>query len=112
MLKKILTLGAMLFALASWAAVDVNKATDAELTAIKGVGPAMSQRILEARKEGPFKDWPDLMSRVKGVKDKAAIKLSTEGLTVNGKAYGSAAPVAKSEPKKAANTPSRVSTKP
>ena len=104
MLKKILAVMAMLVAAASWAAVDVNKASDAELDAIRGVGPALSKRIVEERKKGgDFKDWPDLMSRVKGVKDKAATKLSTEGLTVNGQRFGGAAPatkVAKAESKK------------
>ena len=43
------------------------------------------------------------MSRVKGVKEKAAAKLSAEGLTVNGQSFGGAAPttkVAKAESKK------------
>jgi competence protein ComEA len=94
---------AMLFAAASWAAVDANKASDAELDAIRGVGPSLSKRILDARKEGEFKDWPDLMQRVKGVKEKSAAKLSAEGLTVNGQSFGGAAPaakVAKAEPTK------------
>jgi competence protein ComEA len=104
MLKKILAIMAMLFAAASWAAVDANKASDAELDAVRGVGPSLSKRIIEERKKGgDFKDWPDLMSRVKGVKEKAAAKLSAEGLTVNGQSFGGAAPttkVAKAEPKK------------
>ena len=60
MFKKILAATAMLFAIASFAAVDVNKGTAADLDGIKGVGPSMSKRILDARKEGEFKDWPDL----------------------------------------------------
>jgi competence protein ComEA len=96
MLKKIFAALAMLCAAASFAAVDVNKATPADLDGIKGVGPAMSTRILDARKQGEFKDWADLMQRVKGVKDKTAEKLSAEGLTVNGKAFSApaAAPAA------------------
>ncbi|MFM9921549.1 helix-hairpin-helix domain-containing protein [Variovorax sp. H27-G14] len=102
--KKLLAATAMLVAMASFAAVDVNKGTAADLDGIKGVGPAMSKRILDARKEGEFKDWPDLMQRVKGVKEKKAEKLSGEGLTVNGKTFGGAAPAeAKtSKPAKAA----------
>ena len=92
MFKKILAATAMLFAIASFAAVDVNKGSAADLDGVKGVGPAMSKRILDARKEGEFKDWPDLMQRVKGVKEKKAAKLSAEGLTVNGQAFGGAAP--------------------
>ena len=87
MFKKILAASAMLFAFASFAAVDANKGTAAELDGLKGVGPAMSKRIIDARKQGAFKDWPDLMARVKGVKGKTAAKLSAEGLTVNGESF-------------------------
>ena len=107
MMKKILAICAMLFAAASWAAVDVNKATEADLDALKGVGPALSKRILDARNDGSFKDWPDLMTRVKGVKEKSAAKLSAEGLTVNGKGFGDTGAMSKSakaEPKKAASS--------
>lgn len=55
MLKKILATTAMLFAAASFAAVDVNKGSAGEIDEIKGVGPAMSQRIIDARKDGEFK---------------------------------------------------------
>ncbi|RZL90251.1 MAG: helix-hairpin-helix domain-containing protein [Variovorax sp.] len=115
MLKKILAVAAMLFSVASWAAVDANKATDAELDALKGVGPAMSKRIVDERKKGAFKDWPDLMSQVKGVKEKAAIKLSAEGLTVNGQSFSGAAPeakVAKTETKKGDPAAAKGSAKP
>ncbi|RST55550.1 ComEA family DNA-binding protein [Variovorax sp. MHTC-1] len=116
MLKKILAIMAMLVATVSWAAVDVNKATDAELDALRGVGPALSKRIIEARKQGAFKDWPDLMSRVKGVKEKAATKLSAEGLTVNGQSFaGAAAPAAKgakAETKKAEGAAKKTDAKP
>jgi competence protein ComEA len=104
MMKKILAVAAMLFAVASWAAVDANKATEAELLEVKGVGPAMSKRITDARKDAPFKDWADFMSRVKGVKDKAATKLSADGLTINGQSFGAApaaATAAKVDPKPA-----------
>jgi len=120
MLKKIVAIAAMLFAAASWAAVDANKATDAELVGVKGVGPALSKRIVDARKEAPFKDWGDFMNRVKGVKDKSATKLSAGGLTVNGAPFGAApagtkvaaANPAKAEPKKAAVTTAKTTAKP
>ena len=87
MLKKILI--AFSFILCSvtsaWAQVDVNKADLAALDGIKGLGPAKSQAILDARtKGGQFKDWSDLQTRVKGLGEKSAIKLSEAGLTVNG----------------------------
>ena len=90
MLKKILALLAMLYAAASFAAVDVNKANVTELDAIKGIGPAMSRRILAERKKGDYKSWDDLKSRVKGIADKTAAKYSEQGLTVNGEAYKAA----------------------
>ncbi len=91
MLKKIAAaLAAMVFAVASFAAVDANKGSAADLDGLKGVGPAMSKRIIDARTQSAFKDWPDLMSRVKGVKDKKAAKLSAEGLTVNGESFKAA----------------------
>ncbi|MBS0450276.1 MAG: helix-hairpin-helix domain-containing protein [Proteobacteria bacterium] len=91
MLKKLLAGLAMLAAASAFAAVDANKATPADLDGIKGVGPAMSQRIVDARKQGEFKSWDDFMARVKGVKEKKAEKLSSEGLTVNGQSFKSAA---------------------
>ena len=87
MLKPILAALALLCAGTSFAAVDVNKATVADLDGVKGVGPAMSQRILDERKKGNFKNWGDFMSRVKGVGPGTATKLSKEGLTVDGAAY-------------------------
>jgi competence protein ComEA len=95
MLKKIIATLAMCFAAVSFAAVDANKGSAADLDGLKGVGPSLSQRILDARKEGEFRDWPDFMQRVKGVKEKSAAKLSAEGLTVNGQSFSGAAAPAK-----------------
>ena len=66
-------------------ATEVNQATEAELDSVKGLGPASTARILEARAQGLFKDWADLMRRVKGIKPAQAAKLSEGGLRVNGK---------------------------
>jgi competence protein ComEA len=89
MFKKFLAAAAMLYAAASFAAVDVNKASAADLDGIKGIGPSMSTRIIDARKTGTFKDWSDLQTRVKGVGAAKSAKLSTEGLTVNGAQFKS-----------------------
>lgn len=107
MLKKILALVAMLYAAASFAAVDVNKATAAELDAVKGIGPGISAKIIDERKKGNFKDWNDFIERVKGVGDTNAAKFSAEGMTVNGAAFKGAttAPAAKKEEKKAETKP-------
>lgn len=117
MLKKLLASLAMLAAASAFAAVDANKATPAELDGLKGVGPAMSQRIVDARKQGEFKNWDDFMARVKGVKEKTAEKLSGEGLTVNGQPYKAAAaapaaPAAPAKPTAPAAAPAKGSTKP
>lgn len=83
---------------AAFAATDVNKASQAELEAVKGIGPGMATRILEARKAGSFNNWADLQGRVKGVGDGNARKFSADGLNVNGQAYaGGDAPVAKAK---------------
>ncbi len=94
MFKKLLAILVMTYAAASFAAVDVNKANAAELDGVKGIGPKASERIIAERKKGDFKDWADFTTRVKGVKDAKAKKLSAEGLTVNGAAYKGEAPAA------------------
>jgi competence protein ComEA len=68
-------------------ATEINQASEAELDSIKGLGPASTARILKAREKGPFKDWTDLMQRVKGIKPAKAEQLSREGLTVAEKPY-------------------------
>lgn len=90
-----------LLAATAFAAVDVNQASQPELESIKGIGPSMSGRILDARKSGAFTDWGDLLTRVKGVGDGNATKFSAEGLTVNGKAYAAVPVAAKAAPKAA-----------
>lgn len=74
-------------AASSFAAVDLNKATVAELDSIKGVGPSLSRAILAERKTAPFSSWQDLINRVRGVKEATAIKLSNGGLTVQGQSF-------------------------
>ncbi len=97
MLKKVLFFFAMLYAAISFAAVDVNKGSAADLDSVKGIGPSMSTRILDERKKGNFKDWPDFIARVKGVGELSAAKFSAEGLTVNGEPFKSAAPAPKKD---------------
>lgn len=76
-----------LLAASAFAAVDVNKASEADLDSIKGIGPGTSATIIEQRKAAPFKNWEDLITRVPGIGDKRADKLSKEGLTVNGEGF-------------------------
>lgn len=94
MFKKVLaSLAFAAVSMAASAAVEINKGSVADFDGLPGVGPALSKRIVDARKQAEFKDWPDFMARVKGVKQKSAAKLSAAGLTVNGKPFdGSAIP--------------------
>jgi competence protein ComEA len=90
MIRKILSVVLSLAAATCLAAADINKATQAELESVKGIGPAMSGKILDERKKAPFKDWADVMERVKGVKQATAAKFSSAGLTVNGGSFAQA----------------------
>jgi competence protein ComEA len=90
MWKSALAIAVALASFSVSAAVDVNQAGVADLDGIKGIGPAMSARILDERKRGPFKDWNDLIGRVKGIGSANAARFSSEGLTVNGGPFRSA----------------------
>jgi competence protein ComEA len=88
MKRRGLLLWAVTPALAQQAGVEANTATRAQLESLPGLGPALVQRLLDAR---PFADWADLMKRVPGVKAATAAKLSRAGLRVAGQAYGASA---------------------
>ena len=96
MIKRLLATLLAFFAFSAFA-VDANTASQAELDTVKGIGPATATKIIDERKNGNFKDWPDLVARVKGIGDKNAAKLSGAGLTVNGAAM-SGAPAAPATP--------------
>jgi competence protein ComEA len=82
------------FAFAAQAAVDANKASQAELETVKGIGPGLSSKILDARKAGAFRDWNDLVERVGGVGPSNAARFSQAGLTVNNATYSTTAAAA------------------
>jgi competence protein ComEA len=94
MFKKFLTLMVFLSAQASPAPLHINKATEAELDSIKGIGPGTSAKILLERKKANFKDWNDFITRVQGIAEIKAANFSGEGVTVNGAVF-KAAPAAK-----------------
>ena len=102
MLKHLVAALLALFAAVAFAAVDANKATLAELESIKGIGPTIAGKILDERKKGAFKDWNDMVDRVKGVGEGNSAKFSAEGLTVNGAAFKGAPVAAKKDDKPAA----------
>jgi len=100
MIKRMLAGLLAAFALSCFAAaVDANKATRAELESVKGIGPSIAERILDARRNGAFKDWQDMIGRVKGVSHNSAAMFSAEGLTVNGEPDRGAMPAAKQHDK-------------
>lgn len=87
MLKNLLLLSLLLFAAATFATVDLNKADVVALDGVKGIGPGLSARILDERQQRQFIDWNDFIVRVKGMGRKKAAALSREGLTINGEAF-------------------------
>lgn len=108
MLKKFLAFLVAMSLMAAFAAVDINKGSQAELETIKGIGPAKSKLIVEERKKGEFKSWQDFIARVNGFGEASAAKLSAEGLTVGGASFKPAAKDAKAAAKpeaKAADKP-------
>ena len=72
----------LLLPLPVWAAVNVNTATPDELRTVRGIGPAIAQRIIEERGKGPFKSLDDLQARVRGIGEATARKFAAGGLTV------------------------------
>ena len=72
---------------ASSFAVDLNKATLAELEALSGIGPTKAKAIVDYRtKNGPFKSADDL-DKVKGVGKGVIAKIGGE-VTIDGRALG------------------------
>ncbi|HOM11816.1 MAG TPA: helix-hairpin-helix domain-containing protein [Rubrivivax sp.] len=115
MLRKLIAaaIAALAFALSpAWAAVDANKANQAELETVKGIGPGLSGKILDARKAGAFKDWGDLVERVSGIGPGNAARFSQAGLTVNDAAYTTAAAAADKPAQKAAPKAAKTSAAP
>jgi competence protein ComEA len=82
-MKKIIAglLLSILMAVPAFAAVNLNTATQAELEAVKGIGPAKAKAILAYREQnGSFKSLDDL-AKVKGFGKASASKLKGQ-LTV------------------------------
>lgn len=67
--------------------VELNSASLPALDGVKGIGPELSERLLEERRRAAFADWADLMRRVPGIGPKRAARLSAAGLRVQGQAF-------------------------
>jgi competence protein ComEA len=78
------------FALSAFAAVDANRASQAELETVKGIGPGLSAKIIDARQAGAFRNWADMVDRVAGVGPGNAARFSQAGLTVAGAPFDAA----------------------
>ncbi len=75
----------------AFAGVEANNADKAALDGIKEIGPKTAQAIIAERtKGGAFKDWDDLVKRIKGIGAGNAAKMSAAGLTVNGQSMPNA----------------------
>lgn len=89
------TLFALLLSLLSalsFAAVNINTATEAELTALPGIGAGKAKAIVEYRqKNGPFKSVDEL-TKVPGIKEKTLEKFKGE-VTLSGVAQKAAKPL-------------------
>jgi competence protein ComEA len=82
--KLLLALGMSMFTLLAHAAVDVNRASSAELETIHGIGPAMAKKILSERaRGGAFKGEADLIERVPGLGPKKLERMKKSGLVVS-----------------------------
>ena len=82
-------LAGLLLSASALAAVDLNSATQSELEAVKGIGPAKAKQIVEYRqKNGPFKSL-DALADVKGFGKASVAKFKGELMIgADGKAIG------------------------
>ena len=85
--KKTAVLVTGLFAGLCWADIELNTATEIDLDGLKGIGPATTRQVLAERQKAPFKDWPDVLARIRGLGPNKATQLSDQGLRVEGAPY-------------------------
>lgn len=109
MLKKLLLAlsGALLFQFAA-AAVNINTASQAELEALNGIGPAKARAIIDYRqKHGPFKNVNEL-DAVPGIGAKTMDKLKPD-LSISGP---TTLPAKAAKPAKPGEKPAQPAAKP
>jgi competence protein ComEA len=87
MKRRLLLLALLPLAAGATAPLELNKASQAQLESLSGVGPELAERMLKAREAKPFDNWADLRRRVRGIGPKLATALSHQGLRVQGQAF-------------------------
>lgn len=76
--KSLLVLASLIFAFPAFAALNINTATQSELEAVKGLGPAKAKAIIQYREaNGNFKHLDEL-DNVKGFGKASIDKLKDE----------------------------------
>ncbi|RPH42930.1 MAG: helix-hairpin-helix domain-containing protein [Burkholderiales bacterium] len=85
----LLAFAALLLSISTaFAAVNANTASVDELQLVAGIGPTIAQRIVDERRNGPYKSLDDIQARVKGVGETSIRKMGAAGLTVGGERAG------------------------
>jgi competence protein ComEA len=115
----LLAFAALLLSISTaFAAVNANTASVDELQLVAGIGPTIAQRIVDERRNGPYKSLDDIQARVKGIGETSIRKMGAAGLTVSGsrtasKADSKADPKAdpKAEAKAAPKTDAKAASK-
>jgi competence protein ComEA len=114
-MKKLLLVlfSALAFSVSAWAAVDLNKATQAELETVKGIGPSKAKAIVDYRKKnGNFKSVDEL-DKVPGFGKKTVDSVKKEITVGNATAAAAGKPAktvkdAKAPVKSVPATPAQV----
>ncbi|KPC54521.1 ComEA family DNA-binding protein [Amantichitinum ursilacus] len=75
----------------AWATVNLNTATQEQLTTLTGIGPGKAKAIIEYRKTTPFKS-PEDITKVPGIKNATYVRIKND-IAVGG--APAPAPVAK-----------------
>lgn len=113
-MKKLLAglLGALLLSSAAMAAVNLNSASQAELEALNGIGPAKAKAIIDFRtKNGPFKTVEEL-NNVPGIGDKTMEMLKKDVSVGPGKPAAAMSKPAVPDSKPPVAKPAMPATKP
>lgn len=74
--------------------LELNTASRAQLESLRGLGPTLVERLLQARQQQAFEGWADLRQRVRGIGPALARQLSEQGLRVAGQAWQDREPAA------------------